>query len=1454
MVMVVAQNHSLGLLPVSIRDSKGHLVTDPGGSVPTPLHTRVFNSVSSGAVRGDSIWVFEVVRPLQVGDTVFADFNDTAFGTRSLAVIVFPGVSASLVAVSGPTSDNNGENNTFPTLTPTSLNVTVPAGDHIVIGYVGYDAASTFTQTNSWLELVDSGAGMLAWKQVSPGSPTGYNIAPTASAGANYWWSMVWAFAIKSGSRVKYVDPTSGNDSNAGHFGDPWATIAKLNSTLVAGETGAIRRDRIVTENVAFNPSGINNLTYTSYNPDTGDLYVTGDPKPTIRPSTNRCFEDNNVAKTNLAIKGLRFRPSGSQQIGLAQAAGSTGWLIEDCEFLDCGDYPLQANNTSSSQTGWVVRRCVFDGAQESALVLYGNTPTVEDCTFRRFGLSAGFGVHGIYTKGQSAIIRRNALSDFSTASSGITIRGTNTVVLQNDIRNATGGQSAIDSFWEENRTNTEGTTVIAHNRIYNCSVGLYIGPPNDSVVVPKNVSGAVNNGSGLVRLTVTGHGLSTGDKVFVLSVGGVSAANGYWTITNSGTNTVDLQGSTFAGTYTSGGTLQRVTRDSYAIFNNTIDGNGLSGGVSGQAMDFSDPWAAVSSIYWFNNVLMNMTSRYARWGTKSSTAGNTWDQDYNTYYPGTGNLYAHGASNGVSYATYIALAAVNESNTNQTNPAFAVGAPEFLPNASSATVDTGTATIPGVTFVPDTFQIDNYLGYKGSAPDKGAIEFEPLAVYLRDASPDENIPLLTATGNTYTKTGSGIAAGVGSGTYVREKVKTGSGVAPMTASGADVLTTSRTGAGVSAGVGSGAKVRERAKTGSGVAVMTASGADVLTAARTGAGVTSGVGSGTYTVDNIKTGNAIAPMVGSGADVFTATETGSGVSPHTASGADQLTAARTGAGVSAQIGSGTYVVENIKTGSGVAPMVASGDGATTYTETGSATAPMTASGADIFTTTDTGSGISAHVGSGAKVREKIKTGSGVAPLTASGADVLTATKTGSGISAGEGSGAKIHELAPDTGAGVASMVASGVKVLEKAAKTGSAISAYVGSGADVFTATETGSGVASLVGSGSKSIERQDTGSGIAPLVGSGVKVHEPTKTGAGVAPLTASGADQLTASRTGAGVASGVGSGTYVVENVKTGSATAPLTASGADTVTTSRTGAGVLQNSIGSGVEVVDSGGATISKTGLAASAYVGSGADQLTTARTGSGISTHVGSGAYVVENIKTGSATSSHIGSGADQVTSSRTGNGIAPFTASGADIVTSSRTGQGTETSVGSGADQVTSARTGSGISAEVGSGSKSIERQDTGSGISAHVGSGSRIREVTKSGSAISAYAGSGDKIREATRTGIGILEGVGSGFKSATLDKEGAGVATLAASGFIDKSTDKAGTAVSAYSGSGLKVHQPTKTGGAILGFNADGDSRVIYDRTGTGSQGGDEADADDDIIFIKGHARVHVGQGIFV
>lgn len=76
-------------------------------------------------------------------------------------------------------------------------------------------------------------------------------------------------------------------------------------------------------------------------------------------------------------------------------------------------------------------------------------------------------------------------------------------------------------------------------------------------------ISGAADNGSGLIRLTVASTtGWATGDVKQVASVGGTTEANGEWTITVVDGTHIDLDGSTFANAYTSGGYVEGALDD----------------------------------------------------------------------------------------------------------------------------------------------------------------------------------------------------------------------------------------------------------------------------------------------------------------------------------------------------------------------------------------------------------------------------------------------------------------------------------------------------------------------------------------------------------------------------------------------------------------------------------------------------------------------------------------------------------------------------------------------------------------------------------------------------------------------------------------------------------------------------------------------------------------------------
>lgn len=94
------------------------------------------------------------------------------------------------------------------------------------------------------------------------------------------------------------------------------------------------------------------------------------------------------------------------------------------------------------------------------------------------------------------------------------------------------------------------------------------------NAVTYRIISNAADNGSGLIRLTInTTSGMITGQQVTVGEVVGTTEANGNWTITVISLTEVDLVGSTFANTYTSGGYV--VNNPALPYNNTTIPSTG---------------------------------------------------------------------------------------------------------------------------------------------------------------------------------------------------------------------------------------------------------------------------------------------------------------------------------------------------------------------------------------------------------------------------------------------------------------------------------------------------------------------------------------------------------------------------------------------------------------------------------------------------------------------------------------------------------------------------------------------------------------------------------------------------------------------------------------------------------------------------------------------------------------
>jgi hypothetical protein len=89
------------------------------------------------------------------------------------------------------------------------------------------------------------------------------------------------------------------------------------------------------------------------------------------------------------------------------------------------------------------------------------------------------------------------------------------------------------------------------------------------------SVTGATN--ATPIVITSASHGLSTGTRVTVASVGGNTAANGTWLVTRVDANTFSLDDSVGNGSYTSGGTWN-VT----GLYQFTVDATSQNGYAAG--------------------------------------------------------------------------------------------------------------------------------------------------------------------------------------------------------------------------------------------------------------------------------------------------------------------------------------------------------------------------------------------------------------------------------------------------------------------------------------------------------------------------------------------------------------------------------------------------------------------------------------------------------------------------------------------------------------------------------------------------------------------------------------------------------------------------------------------------------------------------------------------------------
>lgn len=97
---------------------------------------------------------------------------------------------------------------------------------------------------------------------------------------------------------------------------------------------------------------------------------------------------------------------------------------------------------------------------------------------------------------------------------------------------------------------------------------------PDAVVKTDVVITGAADNGAGLVRITAVAHGFANNDWILVRDVTGTTEANGLWTISGVAANTFDLVGSAFVNAYSAGGLATKNGTYKWAL--------GAWGGVEG--------------------------------------------------------------------------------------------------------------------------------------------------------------------------------------------------------------------------------------------------------------------------------------------------------------------------------------------------------------------------------------------------------------------------------------------------------------------------------------------------------------------------------------------------------------------------------------------------------------------------------------------------------------------------------------------------------------------------------------------------------------------------------------------------------------------------------------------------------------------------------------------------------